>query len=178
MAAPYRRQMSAPAAPVPLSILTSVNHRRCPTDPVRWRRSGRDKSGAGGSWSGAPWRAAARQCRPLGYHWWPEKKHISVYTFFTLKLLQLSRLLAAFSWWFAHPCLALGGVQLPLPVLQWSWWTERTQIKKKTTTVLQREFKSKQGNSTLKQKDVKINQREFKLKRWDFKFKQREFKLK
>ena len=25
-----------------------------------------------------------------------------------------------FFWWFAHPCLVLGGVQLPLPVLQWS----------------------------------------------------------
>ena len=27
--------------------------------------------------------------------------------------------LATFSWWFAHPYLALGRVQLPLPVLQW-----------------------------------------------------------
>ena len=35
-------------------------------------------------------------------------------------------LLAAFSWWFAHPNLALGGVQLPLSALQWSEWTERT----------------------------------------------------
>ena len=25
---------------------------------------------------------------------------------------------AAFSWWFTHPYLTLGGVQLPLPVLQ------------------------------------------------------------
>ena len=29
-------------------------------------------------------------------------------------------LLATFSWWFAHPYLAMGGVQLLLPVLQWS----------------------------------------------------------
>ena len=29
-------------------------------------------------------------------------------------------LLAAFTWWFAHPLLALGGVQLPLPGLQLS----------------------------------------------------------
>ena len=35
-------------------------------------------------------------------------------------------LLAAFSRWLAHPNLALGEVQLPLPVLQWSKWTERT----------------------------------------------------
>ena len=33
-------------------------------------------------------------------------------------------LLAAFSWWFAHPYFVLGGVQLPLPVLQWSYSTE------------------------------------------------------
>ena len=29
-----------------------------------------------------------------------------------------------FTGWFAHPYLALGGVQLPLPVLQWSYSTE------------------------------------------------------
>ena len=44
-------------------------------------------------------------------------------------LIQISANILAFwllFWWFAHPYLALGGVQLPLPVLQWSEWTERT----------------------------------------------------
>ena len=39
-------------------------------------------------------------------------------------------LLAAFSRWLAHPYLTLGGVQLPLRVLQLSQWIERTQIRK------------------------------------------------
>ena len=42
--------------------------------------------------------------------------------------------------WFAHHHLALGGVQLPLPVLQWSEWTERTLIQTK-----QKQTNKKQG---------------------------------
>ena len=37
-----------------------------------------------------------------------------------------SAFLASFPRWFAHLILALGGIQLPLPVLQWSKRTERT----------------------------------------------------
>ena len=36
--------------------------------------------------------------------------------------------------WFTHLHLALKGVQLPLPVLQWPKWTERTQIQIKQKT--------------------------------------------
>ena len=39
--------------------------------------------------------------------------------------------LATFSWWFAHPYLALGRVQLPLPVLQWCNRPKGPKLKKK-----------------------------------------------
>ena len=41
-----------------------------------------------------------------------------------------TRTSVSFFRWFVHLYLALRGVQLPVPVLQWSDWTERTYIKK------------------------------------------------